>query len=246
MASTVLVRQFKRPDLIALRDKFKDKPTTANAILMVAKVVLDEGVNLGWIEHNPAAGVKPVKVKTEQRLPWTETDVERIYEIAHPRERLAIELCINTGQRIADVLNIRWDQLKRSNKTGGKLGIFIAQEKTNKQLFVPFTERLCRALDDADRHGEYILSNKLTGEKLAYTGIEQAITKLRKKLGIKKTIHDLRHTAAHRLAAATKGEIDLIASITGHTNSAMVRRYANETLQIEQANRAVEALNQYH
>ena len=86
----------------------------------------------------------------------------------------------------------------------------------------------------------------MTGEQLEYPGIEQAIRKLRHKLGIKKTIHDLRHPAAHRLAEATKGNTELIQSITGHTNSAMVRRYANETLQMAQATRAVEALDQFH
>ena len=245
-AGTVLVRRFKKPDLIALRDAFKDKPATANYILTVATVVFEEGVNLGWLEHNPARGVKKIKMNTEQRLPWNDSDIERLHAIAHPRESLAIELCINTGQRIADVLNIRWDQLKRSNQAGGKLGIDVIQEKTGAKLFVPFTERLCRILETADRAGEYILCNKVTGEKLAYTGIEQAVRKLRDQLGIKKTIHDLRHTAAHRLAEATRGDCELMQSITGHTNSAMLRRYANETLQIAQATRAVEALDQFH
>jgi len=239
-AGTVLVRRFKKPDLIALRNAFKDKPATANYILTVATVVFEEGVNLGWIEHNPARGVRKVELNTEQRLPWSEHDIRRLHEIAHPRESLAIELCANTGQRISDVLNIKWDQLQTSNEFGGKLGIHVIQEKTGAELFVPFTARLCKFLEEADRDGEYIISNKVTGEKLAYTGIEQAVRKLREKLGIKKTIHDLRHTAAHGLAAAGCN-VEQIQSITGHTNSAMVKRYANSTLQGKTAVKAIAA-----
>ena len=194
------------------------------------------------IEINPFLGVAKYPDNADQRLPWTEDDIERIHAIAHPRESLVIELCIHTGQRIADVLNFRWDQIILSNQSG-KRGTWVTQGKTGKKLFLPFTERLNKILDNAERVGEFIICNKLTGEQLEYPGIEQAIRKLRKTLGIKKTIHDLRHTAAHRLAEATKGNTELIQSITGHTNSAMVRRYANQTLQINQAVKAIDALN---
>jgi len=153
-----------------------------------------------------------------------------------------LELAVNTGQRIADVLNMRWDQLVHNNEAGGKLGTWVTQEKTGRRLFIVFSQRLCRILEDAERASEFIICNNKTGEQLAYTGIEQAVRKLRHKLGIKKTIHDWRHTTAHRLASAGC-DIERIQAITGHTNSAMVRRYANETLQINQAVKAIDALD---
>ena len=130
----------------------------------------------------------------------------------------------------------------RMLEAGGKLGIWVTQEKTGRRLFIVFSQRLCRILEDAERASEFIICNNKTGEQLAYTGIEQAVRKLRHKLGIKKTIHDWRHTTAHRLASAGC-DIERIQAITGHTNSAMVRRYANETLQINQAVKAIDALD---
>ena len=241
-AGHVLVKRFKKPDLIALRDAFKDKPATANYILTVATVVFEEGVNLDWIQHNPARGVKKLKDQAEQRLPWNEDDIERYHAIAGDRESLVLELAVNTGQRIADVLNMRWDQLVHNNEAGGKLGTWVTQEKTGRRLFIVFSQRLCQILEDAERASEFIICNNKTGEQLAYTGIEQAVRKLRHKLGIKKTIHDWRHTTAHRLASAGC-HIEHIQAITGHTNSAIVRRYANETLQINQAVKAIDALD---
>ena len=241
-AGTVLVKRFKKPDVINMKTAFKDKKPTGNNFLTVGQAVFKHGTEIGWIEINPFLGVAKYPDNADQRLPWTEDDIERIHAIAHPRESLVIELCIHTGQRIADVLNFRWDQIILSNQSG-KRGTWVTQGKTGKKLFLPFTERLNKILDNAERVGEFIICNKLTGEQLEYPGIEQAIRKLRKTLGIKKTIHDLRHTAAHRLAEATKGNTELIQSITGHTNSAMVRRYANQTLQINQAVKAIDALN---
>ena len=77
---------------------------------------------------------------------------------------------------------------------------------------------------------------------MKYGGVENVITALRIGLGIKKTIHDWRHTCAHRLAAAGC-QSDRIKAITGHSSTSMVEHYANETLQITQAVSAIKALD---
>ena len=200
------------------------------------------GRQSGLDPTQPSARRQNTQRPAEQRLPWNEDDIERYNAIAGDRESLVLELAVNTGQRIADVLNMRWDQLVRNNEAGGKLGTWVTQEKTGRRLFIVFSQRLCRILEDAERAGRFIICNNKTGEQLADTGIEQAVRKLRHKLGIRKTIHDWRHTNAHRLASAGC-DIEHIQAITGHTNSAMVRRYANETLQINQAVKAIDALD---
>jgi len=241
---THLVKSFKRPDIIAMRDSRADKPPSANFLLAVTKCVFEEGVNRDWITQNPCIGVKKIKIVTENRAPWTESEIERFHEIADSRSSLVLELAVNTGQRIKDVLQLRWDNIVRSNEAGGKLGIWVTQQKTKKRLFVIFSQRLCAILEKAERPSEYIV-HKLKGKgQLEYAGIEQSIRKLRRKLGIKKTIHDWRHTCAHRLAAAGC-DTDHIKAITGHSSAAMVEHYANETLQITQAVSAIDNLDNF-
>ena len=169
----------------------------------------------------PSARRQKSQRPAEQRLPWNEDDIERYHAIAGDRESLVLELAVNTGQRIADVLNMRWDQLVHNNEAGGKLGTWVTQEKTGRRLFIVFSQRLCRILEDAERTGRFIICNNKTGEQLADTGIVQAVRKLRNKLAIRKTIHNWRHTNAHRLASAGC-DIEHIQAITGHTNLSLI------------------------
>ncbi|MEQ8365955.1 MAG: tyrosine-type recombinase/integrase, partial [Roseicyclus sp.] len=46
-----------------------------------------------------------------------------------------MELCVGTGQRIGDVLNMRW-----SNNENG--AVWVRQSKTSKELWVPILPEL--------------------------------------------------------------------------------------------------------
>ena len=60
------LQQIKKTDLIKLRDTMKDKPATANYLLMVAAVVFEKGVNLGWIDANPVIGISKIPAWSKQ------------------------------------------------------------------------------------------------------------------------------------------------------------------------------------
>ena len=141
-AGTVLVKRFKKRDVIGMKATFKDKKPTGNNFLTIGQAVFKHGTKIGWIEINPFLDVAKYPDNADQRLPWNEDDLERIHAIAHWRESPVIELCIHTGQRIADVLCFKWDQIITSNQAGGKRGTWVTQAKTKKKLFLPFTERL--------------------------------------------------------------------------------------------------------
>lgn len=80
---------------------------------------------IGFIkkEHgNPAKGIPLFKQESEGWLPWPD-DVRAEFEnLAPPRARLVYELCIGTGQRIGDIVKMRWFQIKdgRYDLTQGK------------------------------------------------------------------------------------------------------------------------------
>ena len=62
------VQQFKKHDLVKLRDSMKGKPVTAKYLLTVASVVFQKGVNLGWIDVNPVLGVEKLPAWSLPRL----------------------------------------------------------------------------------------------------------------------------------------------------------------------------------
>lgn len=55
------VRTMPRPFIFKLRDKFDDRPRTANLIVQVLSIILQHGWDRGWCDGNVAARIKPLE-----------------------------------------------------------------------------------------------------------------------------------------------------------------------------------------
>lgn len=141
-----------------------------------------------------------------------------------------MELCVGTGQRIGDVLNMRW-----SNIDNG--GVLVRQSKTSKELWVPILPELQAALDAASRHSVFILTNERGANRWSYRGASAGVRKVRERIGaLEYDIHSWRYNAACELLEAGCGD-DLIAAVTGQS-PAMVQDY---TKKVRQRMRAAQA-----
>ncbi len=193
---------------------------------------MEHCVDLGWRETNPAKGVKEFKTEKLAREPWPD-DLLAAYRAAcafGSRERLLMELCLGTGQRIGDVLEMRWSDIQ-----GG--AFVIRQNKTGKELWVPILPELQAALDSASRHSLYILTNERGTNRWSYRGASQAVRKVRTQVGaLAYDIHSWRYNAACELVEAGCSD-DLVAAVTGQS-PAMVLHY---TKKVRQKLRAKEA-----
>ncbi|WP_299411923.1 tyrosine-type recombinase/integrase [uncultured Sulfitobacter sp.] len=222
----------KRKDVIRLRDANAQKPYFANYSLRVLRIVMEHCVDLGWRETNPAKGVPEIKTEKIERDPWPRELLE-LYRATCPigtRERLVMELCVGTGQRIGDVLEMRWSDIQD--------GAFVVkQNKTNKELWVPILPELQTALNVASRHSVFILTNEKGTNRWSYRGASQAIRNVRQQVGaLNYDIHSWRYNAACELLEAGC-EDDLIAAVTGQS-PAMVLHY---TKKVRQKLRAIQA-----
>ncbi|MGR3608797.1 MAG: tyrosine-type recombinase/integrase [Sulfitobacter sp.] len=106
--------KMQRKDVIQLRDANADKAYFANYSLRVLRVLMEHCVDLGWRDSNPARGVSEIKTEKRDREPWP-SELLDVYRASCPlgtRERLVMELCVGTGQRIGDVLNMRWSNIE--------------------------------------------------------------------------------------------------------------------------------------
>jgi integrase len=118
--------------------------------------------DLGWTETNPARGVSELKPEKSEREPWPQELLET-YRAAcslDTRERLVMEPCVGTGQRIGDVLEMRWSDIKYG-------AVFVRPSKTKKKLWVPILSELLAALEAASRQRALdqspVLQGRLSG-----------------------------------------------------------------------------------
>lgn len=222
----------KRKDVIRLRDSNANKPYFANYSLRVLRVLLEHCVDLGWCETNPARGVSEIKTDKKMREPWPHELLALYREICPlgSRERLVMELCVGTGQRIGDVLEMRWSHIQDG-------GFVVRQNKTGKELWVPILPDLQAALNAASRHSLFLLTNEQGVNRWSYRGAAQAVRLIRERIGaIDYDIHSWRYNAACELVEAGCGD-DLVASVTGQS-PAMVQHY---TKKVRQRIRAIQA-----
>lgn len=95
-----------------------------------------------------------------------------------------MELCIGTGQRIGDVLEMRWSDIQES-------GFVIRQNKTGKELWAPILPELQAALNAASRHSVFILTKERGTNRWSHRGASAAVRKVRDEIGVWTTIFTL-------------------------------------------------------
>ncbi|MBL3587300.1 tyrosine-type recombinase/integrase [Rhodovulum sulfidophilum] len=222
----------QRRDVIRLRDENAGKPYFANYAVKVIRILMEHSIDLGWRTDNPAKGVSLLKADADPRLPWPQSLIDA-FRAAVPlgaRERLLMELCLGTGQRIGDVLEMQWGDIQDG-------GITVKQNKTGKRLWVPIVPSLQEALDRAPRRSLFMLTNQSGTSRWSYRGASQAIRKIREDIGaLDFDIHSWRYNAACELVEAGCTD-ELVAAVTGQSPK-MVAHY---TQQIRQRVRAIEA-----
>lgn len=170
--------KMQRKDVIRLRDANAEKVYFANYALRVLRVLMEHCVDLGWRDDNPAKGVSELKADRKEREPWPVELLEayRVLCALDTRERLLMELCVGTGQRIGDVLEMRWSDIQNG-------AVYVRQNKTNKELWVPILPELQAALDVASRHSVYLPTNERGTNRWSYRGASQAVRKVREQIG---------------------------------------------------------------
>jgi integrase len=146
------------------------------------------------------------------------------------------KVCVGTGQRIGDVLNMRWSNIEEG-------GVLLRQSKTSKELWVPILPELQTALDAASRHSVFILTNEKGSNRWSYRGASAAVRNVRDKIGaLDYDSHSWRYNAACELLETGCGD-DLIASVTGQS-PAMVQHYTKKVRQRLRAFQAQQMRNE--
>ena len=223
-------KNLRRKDVIQMRDALSDKPRFADYSVQVTRILMEHAIDIGWVDTNHAKGVKLLGPTRNKRLPWPPATVDTFREVAGPRELLLFELLLGTGQRIGDVLDMKWHEIVEG-------GVWVVQNKTGKRLWIPFGQRLLTLLANTPKRSLHIVTNAAGDGPWTYDGAQNAIHKIRKKIGAEAyDIHSLRYTAASEMALAGCDDEE-IAAVTGQTLQ-MVKHYTAAVRQKILATRA--------
>jgi len=220
-----MLRDLRSRHVKAMRDHFKEKFTASQADMALDKLSIvwkyaDQHLDIE-LDINPTIGVARVhKTKKEnERKPWTD-DVFATFESKAPsRLRVAVMLLLYTGQRVSDMVGMKWSHFD------GDL-IEVVQQKTGETVWIPCHRRLKAILAALPRRGDNILTAERGGEPYKANSVSTLVRRVLHEAGIVGySVHGLRKNAAQALAEAGCS-ISEIMAITGHRSPGIALHYA--------------------
>lgn len=115
-----------------------DRPQTAKRVLIEARDMFNEAMSYGWIDRNPALGVKAPAVKVRRhRLTLDQWWLILKYSIDSlpPWVQRMLALALVTGQRRSDLCKMRFEDVWDNH-------LHIEQIKTGERVAIPIALRL--------------------------------------------------------------------------------------------------------
>jgi len=229
-------RRLTREHVLNLRDYLADTPAEANNLVRTLSALLSWGVNYGWLAANPCLKLPKLKLGgSNPYLPWSWDEIQLLESVARPAMWQAAALALYTGQRLGNVLRLRWADIVGSELT-------LTQFKTRKSLTIRIHANLRALLETIPRNDDFILTST-KGKAWTTNSFNAAwqrqmndprLDELRRK-GL--VFHGLRKSAVVMLleAGCTDAEV---AAITGQSRS-MVEHYARAVNQRKLAAAAI-------
>jgi integrase len=240
------VASLLRSDVVEWRDKLQGKHRSKLKLLNLLRVALDEAVERGLLDANPAREVKLHKsgaARSTDDLEGILTPAEQgaLIKAVRLRDRPAVVFALFTGLRLSEQWRLDWSDLTPeavivSKSVGGD------PAKSGKVREVPLLPGALQAVQVQRAFGRKgpIVFVGARGARRTDTKSPLSWPRWVKAAGIKRhvTWHDLRHTCATALLAGwwgRKWSLDEVCKMLGHSSIAVTERYArklNETLRL--------------
>jgi integrase len=211
-------------------------PAQASNLRKRLRQLMQLAADLNWRTDNPVMVVRAAKRKTKGFTPWSEEDIQA-YEAKWAigtKQRLALELLVNTGVRRSDVVGMGPQHIK-----GGRIGVRMI--KTDVLIWIPMHPSLVAAIEACPSgHLTFLVTEYQ--KPFSAPGFTSRFVEWAEAAGLtRRTPHGLRKSTGRRLAEAGCTEHE-IASILGHQDLAEVRTYTRDVDQKRLADSAMERL----
>lgn len=210
------ISEIGKAEIREMLDNRLPGPGAKNTFLSLMTILYQFARDREWTKADPLEGFKTYE--TGEWMPWPESVLNAALVSDDDMVRLGTHMLYYTGQRIGDVLKMRWSDI-----THGRLA--LTQKKTNKVLSIPLHSDLVKELERAPRHGLVILTHP-DGERISVEQLRLALQTFAENLGHEVVPHGLRKNAVISLleCGCTVAET---ASVSGQSYQ-MVEYYARQ------------------
>jgi integrase len=122
-------------EVLAWRDELATtKAAVAHNLIRFFSTLLAWGEDRGFLEFNRLVKIKRSYQADRSDIVWEEDRVKALLKAAKPEVGRAVMLALFTGQRISDLVRLRWDWIKEGvlgftqKKTGAYVGLPVVGE----------------------------------------------------------------------------------------------------------------------
>jgi integrase len=232
------------------RDQLADKLAvpTVNRDVKIVRSIFGQARRDGYLFQDPAEGVSILKQRdrAKPRRPLTVQEIQSILSVADPEWQSLIKFGLYTGQRLADLASLTWDQVDLQRRE-----IRLVTRKTAKRLIIPIAGPLKshidsleppdqlgvpvhpRAFDILKQNGKVSLLSHHFVDLMAQVGLRSATShratgagRHGKRKGMDISFHSLRHSAVSLLKDAGIPDA-VIMELVGHDSAAMSAHYTS-------------------
>jgi integrase len=230
------IAALERRHVVMMLNAKAETPAGARNFLRCLRCVIKHSIDVGARDDDPTANIRLKGPNTRGYRTWTEDEIAK-FEVAYPlgtKQRLAIELLLNTALRCSDVVRVG-----RGNVRDGAI-CGIVQQKTKGVLPpIPITDSLADAINAAAPSDHITFLINEWGRSFTAHGFSKWFVQQCKRAGLEGlSPHGLRKAACRRLAEAGCSANE-IAAISGHATLNEVARYTKAADQSRMARSAI-------
>lgn len=225
----VLAKGFEAFDIADVRptdvadfvDQWADRPRAGNAYRALLGTIMSYAVRRGHRDDNPVREISGHPITARSRY-ITDDELAAIKAHCSPMTAVLVDLALVTGQRIGDLLALKWADVKpagivfRPAKVRGSSGAAVPIRMTPRLASV-----IARAKTATKVSGLWVICTR-RGQPLTYHGAHSAWRRACIAAGVEGAhFHDLRRRA---LTDAKRQGLDP-RRLGGHTTDGMTQRY---------------------
>ncbi|MGU3399276.1 tyrosine-type recombinase/integrase [Brucellaceae bacterium D45D] len=228
-------RAITRKDIMAGKVRREAKPHSARAYVQVMRAIFDFAIESGWVEVNPAEGIKAKMPRSEGHHTWTMEEVLK-FQTHFPlgtKPRLAMDILLYTGLRMSDAVKIGPQHIRDGY-------IVVKTQKTKTDLHIPILPPLMESIRAANIDGLLFLPAIKGGQWRAPTA-SMWFSKCCREAGVSGSAHGLRKAGA-TFAAENGATPHELAAMYGWASTQMAEVYTRKADKNRLAERAANKL----
>ncbi len=227
------LRQITSPMIESFKQEFFSKPTkhgkkrslaTVNYHLSILSKIFSLVVDAELVDTNPCGRVRKFRLNNGRMRVLSGEEETKLFSTLGDNElvRQIVTVALHTGMQRGEIFNPKWFDVDFTRAL-----VQIRESKSGKKRFVPMNGTVRTLLNGQKRKSEYVFPSPKKGGKL--TDIKRSFCKALLEAGIGNfRFHDLRHTAAARMADAGADAFTL-ARILAHSDIRITHRYTHAT-----------------